>query len=408
LPAETQLPPNWVYAAGVGFFVGNPADYYKELNTTMLDRSRQSAKAAALARQLTANAKTRLDAMKSIRDFVARNIRGAGPAFTDLPLSELSAADTTLTDGYGHVADRAILLHAMLAAAGFRPELVLASTLPAIAGITNVAMNFPLPDTFQMPLVRVTLDGENYYLNDTDQYAQPGSTSFDGHLAIALSTGAWEVVHAAKGCEDAIRTDYTLMLDDSGRTLLEVSRWYYGDNYNAKNRFFSELPPEERKRYFQEVVSGLTQGAQPVGDLTTAFNSYPGMEQFSVIIDHYGIADGNYYYFTLPATPPMVPAGGDQRALPMLISQGDKNTVRVAVNLPPDYPAVLVAPKNDQLAAGAETARLTTLTVPGGCVISNEFVLAPAIVSPGDYQAMLKAESALNRRSSKVFLLEQK
>jgi transglutaminase-like putative cysteine protease len=408
LPAENQLPPNWVYAAGVGFFVGDAADYYRDLNAAMLDRSHQSAKATALARQLTATAKSRLDAVKAIRDFVASNIREAGPAFTDLPLSELSAADTTLADGYGHAADRAILLQAMLAAAGFQPELVLASTLPAIAGITNVAMTFPLPDSFQMPLVRVTLDGQHYYLNDTDQYAQPGSTSLDGHLAIALATGAWEVVHAAKDCEDAIRTDYTLMPDDSGRTLLEVSRWYYGGNYNAKNRFFSELPPEERKRYFQQAVSGMTQGAQPVGDLTTVFNTYPGLEQFSVIIDHYGIADGKYFYFTLPATPSLLPPGGDQRTLPMLVSEGNKNTVRVAVNLPPDYPAVLVAPKNDSLAAGAETARLTTLTVPGGCVITNEFILSPAVVSAADYQAMLKVESALNRKSAKVFLLEQK
>ena len=41
--------------------------------------------------------------------------------------------------------DRAILLHAMLSAAGFEPEFVLASDLPPIAGITNVALAFPLP-----------------------------------------------------------------------------------------------------------------------------------------------------------------------------------------------------------------------------------------------------------------------
>ena len=56
LPAETQLPPEWVYAAGVGYFVGDATNYLKELNETMLDRSRKSAKAADAARQLTANA----------------------------------------------------------------------------------------------------------------------------------------------------------------------------------------------------------------------------------------------------------------------------------------------------------------------------------------------------------------
>src|SRR5208282_1147345 len=122
-------------------------------------------------------AKSKLDALQAIRDFVAKSIRFAGPSFTTLPLSELSAADTTLTDGYGHAADRAILLHAMLRAAGFQPEFVLASGLPPIAGITNVAFSFPLPSAFQEPLVRVELDGQAYYLNDTDQYARLGSTS---------------------------------------------------------------------------------------------------------------------------------------------------------------------------------------------------------------------------------------
>jgi transglutaminase-like putative cysteine protease len=408
LPAETQLPPEWVYAAGVGYFAGDAADYFNELDKTMLDRSGKSAKAAELARQLAANAKSKLESVKSIRDFVAKTIRDAGPSFTELPLSELSDADTTLADGYGHAADRAILLHAMLKAAGFQPEFVLASGLPAIAGITNVAMTFPLPESFQTPLVRIALDGVNYYLNDTDQYAQLGSTGCDGALGIALSTGAWEIVHAAKDCGDATRTDYTLMLDDSGRTLLEVSRRYYGENFNEKNRYFSELPPEERNRYFQEAVSAVAQGAQAVGDLTTAFDSYPGLEQFSVIIDNYGIASGNYFYFNLPATPPLMAAGADQRALPMLVSQADKDTVRVAIDLPPDFSRVLIEPKNERFAAGAGTARLATQESPGGCVVTDEFETAPAIVSPAGYQAMLKMESALDRKSSKVFLLERR
>jgi hypothetical protein len=92
----------------------------------------------------------------------------------------------------------------------------------------------------------------------------------------------------------------------------------------------------------------------------------------------------------------------------LLISQGSKNTVRITVDLPPDFPRVLIAPKSGNFAAGAGTARTTTHNSPGGCVVTEEFETAPAIVSPGDYQAMLKVESALDRKSSKVFLLEQK
>jgi len=409
LPAETQLPPEWVYSAGVGYFIGDVTNYLEELAQTMGDRSRQSTNAAELARQLTAKAGNKLEAIKAIRDFVAKSIRAAGPSFTDLPLSELSAADTTLADGYGHAADRAILLHAMLRAAGFQPDFVLVSDLPAIAGITNVAMTFPVPRYFQTPLVRVTLDGENYYLNDTDQYAQPGSTASDGKLGLALSTRAWEVVRAAKNCEDGIQTTYSLLLDRDGRTRIGVLRLYYGGDYNGKHRFFAELTPEERKRYFQETVSGVAQGARPVGDLTTAFDTYPGREQFSVIVDNYGVAAGQYLYFDLPFTPSLIPVGAGQRALPLLISHGGKNRVRTEIELPAEFRRMVIAPRSEDFTvAGTEQAHLAAEKTYSGFVVTDEFETAPAIIGPGDYQLLRKVESALSRKSAKEILLEEK
>ncbi len=407
LPAETQLPPEWIYSAGVGYFIGDVTDYLKALNETMRQRAHQSTRATELARQLAAKAGNKIETVKAIRDFVAQSIREAGPAFTDLPLSELSDADTTLADGYGHAADRAILLHAMLSAAGFQPEFILVSDLPAIAGITNVAMTFPLPGNFQTPLVRITLNGETYYLNDTDQYAQLGSTGNAGKLGIALSTRAWEVIHAAKQCEDGTQTTYALLLDKDGRTRIEVSRSYYGQNYNAKHRFFAELPPEERKRYFQETVSGVTQGARPVSDLTTAFDTYPGREQFSVIVDNYGVTAGKYLYFNLPFTPSLIPVGADQRTLPLLISQGGKNIVRTEIELPSEFPRMVVAPQSENFTvAGGGKARITARKTSDGCTVTDEFETAPAIISPDNYQALRGVESALSRKSSKVFLLD--
>jgi len=409
LPAETQLPPEWVYSAGVGYFVGKVTDYLKTLNETMEARSRHCAKAAELARQMAAKSGSKIGTVKAIRDFVAKTIREAGPSFTDLPLSELSDADTTLADGYGHAADRAILLHAMLRATGLRPEFVLVSDLPATAGITNVAMTFPLPQNFRLPLVRIKLKGAIYYLNDTDQYAQPGSTGSDGKLGIALSTRAWEFIHAAKQCEDGTRTTYSLLLDKDGRTRVGVSRWYYGENYNEKHRFFSELPPEQRKRYFQETVSGVAQGARSVGDLTTAFDTYPGHEQFTVIIDNYGIIAGKYLYFNLPFTPSLIPVGADQRALPLLIAHSGRNTVRTEIELPAEFRRTVVAPKGEDFTvAGSETARVTTQKTFGGYVVTGDFETAPAVISPDDYQALRGVESVLGRKSSKVFLLEER
>jgi hypothetical protein len=409
LPDEPQLPPEWVFNSGVSYFVGDMASYLKELNDTMLNRSEQRAKAGALAAQMAAKAGIKLDAVTALRDFVAKTIRQAGPSFTELPLRELSAADTTLADGYGHAADRAILLHAMLSAAGFQPEFVLASELPPIAGITNVALAFPLPRSFEHPLVRVTVDGAAYYLNDTDQYAKLGSTGFDGRLGLVLSSQTSEVIHAVPGCENRVETDYTLAPDDTGRTRVNVTRRYFGVNYNGKNRYFSELPPEERRRYFQEIVSALAQGARAVGDLTTRFDSYPGLEQFTADVDNYSVLDGNYYYFDLPFTPSLFPAGADRRALPLFISRGSDFAVRAEIQLPPGFHHVVMAPGSQTLDApdGSGQAKITSTDSAGKWVITDEFQTAPAIIPPPDYAAMQKVESALGRKSAKAFLLEK-
>ena len=411
LPDEPQLPPEWAYNSGVGYFAGDMSSYLKELNATMLNRSEQRSKAAAQAAQLAAKTKIpgKLELLTVLRDFVAKSIRLAGPSFTELPLRELSAADTTLADGYGHAADRAILLHAMLSAAGFQPEFVLASDLPPIAGITNVALAFPLPRSFEHPLVRVVVDGVAYYLNDTDQYAKLGSTAFDGRLGLVLSSQASEVIHAVPGCENKVQTDYTLAPDNTGRTRVSVTRRYYGADYNEKNRYFSELPPEERRRYFQEIVSDLAQGARAVGGLTTRFDLYPGLEQFTADVDNYSVLDGNYFYFDLPFTPSLLPVGADQRALPLYLSQRSSRVVHTEIELPPGFRHIVMEPGSQTLDApdGSGEAQITSADSAGKWAMTHDFETAPAIIPPPDYAGLLKVESALGRSSAKVFLLEK-
>ncbi|HEY2328183.1 MAG TPA: DUF3857 domain-containing protein, partial [Verrucomicrobiae bacterium] len=409
LPAETQLPPEWAYAAGVGYFIGDAPAYWQELNRVMVDRAGKSTKAGELARQLTGPMKTKLEAVKIIRDFIAKSIRVAGPTFTELPLSELSAADTTLADGYGHLADRAILFHAMLAAAGFQPEFVMASALPPIAGITNVTAQLPLPQNFDAPLVRITVDGETYYLNDTDQYAQPGSTAHDDRLAVALSTQAFETVKAAKDCAGRTDTFYSLTLGDNGKARIGIRCQYYGTDYNVKNRFFSELPPEEKNRYFQETVSGVAQGARPIGGLTTKFDNYPGVEEFTVEIDHYSVVDGKNLYFDLPFTPALFAAGADQRTLPLFLAGLSDNTVRAKIQLPPTFQRLVIAPGDKRLTlpAGAGSALVSRTNSAGQFNITCRLKTSPAIIAPGDYPAVLKLESALGKKSARVFLLEK-
>ena len=72
MPAEPQLPPEWAFNSGVAYFVGDMSSYLKELNDTMLNRSAQRAKAAALAVQLAGQAGSKLQTVTALRDFVAK------------------------------------------------------------------------------------------------------------------------------------------------------------------------------------------------------------------------------------------------------------------------------------------------------------------------------------------------
>jgi transglutaminase-like putative cysteine protease len=409
LPTESQVPPEWTFASGLEYFVGDAADYWKSVSDAMLLHSHHSVKAAELASKLTDGAKTKADAAKAIRDFIAKNIRSAGPSFTSLPLRELSDADRTLADGYGHAADRAILYYAMLSAAGFKPEFVMASGLPPVDAINKVAKKMPLPDNFAMPLVRISIDGENYYLNDTDQYAQLGTTGYDGKLGIVLAKQKMETISAVKNCDDKADTDFAISLSDNGKARITVSIHSYGNRYNAKRQFFAELPPEERNRYFQEAVSSVAQGARAVGDLTTKFDTYPGLEQFTVDLDNYGVVDGKYLYLNLPFTPYFIDAGTAQRSLPLYISDRREVNVHAEIELPPGYVQTDIVPKTQSFSAsGGSQVHVTATSEPGKCVVTDNYRTAPAIINTQEYLKLVSIQSELGQKSATTLLLEKK
>jgi transglutaminase-like putative cysteine protease len=408
LPSEPNLPPEWNFQAGVTYFVGDAADYWKALGDAMLEHSQHGTSAGAMAKQLTASAKTKLDELKAIRDFIAENIRVAGPSFTDLPLRELSDADTTLKDGYGHAADCAILYYAMLSAAGFQPEFVMASDLPPVAGVAKVARSFPLPDDFEAPLVKVNVDGQDYYFNDTDQYAQPGTTGSNGKLALSLPDQKFVIIRVPKDDANRIETDYAISIAKDGKAQIEISRWFYGQSYNENNEFFSELPPEEREHYFQEAVSRVAQGARPVSDLTTKFDTYPGLEKFTVQMDNFAVANGKYFYFNLPFTGSLFDALADHRELPMYVADADENDFRAEIQLPDGYRESGIAPKNEKLVApGGSEARITKSNDGSKVVVTEQLEIAPGIIKPKYYSDLLNIQSELGQKSASTFLLEQ-
>ena len=107
----------------------------------------------------------------------------------------------------------------------------------------------------------------------------------------------------------------------------------------------------------------MAQGARPVGDLVTRFDTYPGLEQYTVDIDNYSVVDGPYLYFDLPFTPSLA-AGGRGPARPADVylraqrehrAHGD----RVAGGIPPSGHRAAGARTSTEPDGGG-TARITT------------------------------------------------
>jgi hypothetical protein len=216
-------------------------------------------------------------------------------------------------------------------------------------------------------------------------------------------------VKAASDCANKTDTFYSLTLGNDGTARVGIRRQYYGLAYNTKNRFFSELPPEEKNRYFQEIVSSVAQAARPVGGLVTKFDTYPGIEEFTVEIDHYSVVDGKNLYFDLPFSPTLFAAGADQRALPLFLPGQSQNSVHADIQLPPAFQQLVIAPvaENLNLPDGAGGVRVTRTTAPGQYNIAYQLETTPAIISADDYPKVLKLESTLGKKSARVFLLEK-
>jgi transglutaminase-like putative cysteine protease len=408
LPEESGIPPSWSFMAGVGYFVGDPASYYKQLDSLMRTHAARNARARQMVDRLTAHLKTKREKAEAIRNYVAESVRLAGPTFTKLPLNELSDADTTLTEGYGDAADRAILLYSMLNAAGFHPALVLASDLPDVPELVGNLRSFPFPDKFTVPLLRIVVNGRSCYLNDTDQYAHLGSTRHDNCLGIDLTTGACITVRATPDGSDREETTYSLDLDNQGNARIGIRHAYYGMAFDRKNRRFSELRPMQRLHYFQQMVSHVAQGALPVGGLETNFKVYPGVEQFEVEVAHYGVANGRCLYFPLPFTPHLFPTKTNRRTLPLLIPIASEKIIRARIKLPPEYRHVAIGSRSANLSGpdGIGNAQVVSTTNNEQCLIVYHLVLRPAILQPADYPIALKVESALENKAARMLLLE--
>jgi transglutaminase-like putative cysteine protease len=407
---EPSLPPWWCYTPGVIMSVGDWQAYAGQVRETLTAAAAQQKETATQARKLTEGITGAREKIIAIRDFMAKNIRAAGPGLTGLPLSAVTPADKTLADAYGNNSDRAVVLYCMLEAAGLKPEFVLSSGQPIITRLVNPMIDCPQRSVFGSVLVRVKLDGAYVYLNDTDQYAELGTTPHDKRPSLLLSSGKIEPVAVAADKESRSETTYDITLAEDGSAEITYTRLIYGTGFSAFHRQYAEMPPEERRRHYLELVASLSQSAKAKGDLVTDYDSYPGRITFTATVDRYAVQDGDNFYFTLPAgMGNVLSLSQDERENPLFWGGETRATVISRITLPEAYTTVQLAPPDIQWNAPEQAGTITYSTVrdpeqKNTLTVKQEIDLTSAIIPARYYPVLLETNRKLSHPAARTIL----
>ncbi len=421
LKPEDSLPPMQSFNPVLRITAGNWQAYSQQVLTALNEASRGQTAAEQRAKEIVQQAKGPDEKITAIRDFIVKNIRGAGPSLPDLPLSTVTKADQTLADGYGNMTDRAVLLHAMLQAIGLSPEFVLVDYGSPVESLKQFETRYPAAHTFDSVLVRLHDGSRDIYLNDTNQYAQLGTTAADGHLALDLDQSKLETIAVSAQKKTVREYEYRITLTPEGNARIAVTRKNYGEWFAARHKMFDEMPPEERNRFYQEMVAEIAQAAVADSNLVTNFDSYPGTESYSVQVDKYAVRDGDYLYFELPRSLSH-PFGlrSDTHENPFYQAGDQGLRITTIVELPKGFSNIVLAPgqKEWKLPVNGGTARVRVVAQPpsagngsdGPAVLTftHEVDLNPFILDPANYGDLLEIEKQLTHAEARTVLVSQK
>ncbi len=282
-----------------------------------------------------------------VREWMEQNIRETDPAFHDLPLACLSAPEITARDGYGHSADRAILYQALLKALGFQPRLYLATATPKATPLQFYYRKYPTPYLFDNWLVAVTLDKEEIWFNDQSQFAQFGTSAFHHCLLLSLEKGDLRTMKLPEEMRDHPVSHWKLQVREDGSALLTVQESIQGSAFGRTRKRYQWMTPEERRRHYAQLVSGIAQDAHPVTpDLTTDFHLYPGQISYAVELEHCATMEGDFCYLRLPVglSSALSYAKAPRQYHPLYRSEVQSSEIHLDVELPPQYPRLLMVP----------------------------------------------------------------
>lgn len=344
---EERLPPWHLFQPTLFVSFGDWRSYARSLRTACENASEGDRNARKHARKLVAGIKDPSAKLRAVRDDVLRTIRPAGPSFLDLPPDTLSSPDRTLADQYGHAADRALLLATMLDAVGFDADILLASgDTSAYPPGSQPQRDVPQTGFFRNPLVKVESRGVTYYLNDGDQYDEPGTSSADRAPALGLD-GKLQTVAVAEPFKSTARNAWTVDLAADGTATITVTNWYFGPSAGSFRKQYDEMLPEDRRRHYLELAGFVSKAARAVSPLVTDTTSYPGMRTYALAASRYASVAGDTLTLLIPEVAGAIfPLRADTRVNPLFFNANDTSELTCRIILPQGFTKLPLLPES--------------------------------------------------------------
>ncbi len=409
---EEGLPSWWTFNPTVFVSTGNWKSYAKEVHSHLEAATRQQGKTVELARELTQGIADDTEKAIVLRDWVAKNLRPAGPGLTSLPLSAITPADQTLKERYGNNPDRMVVLHTLLKAAKLKPEFVLSGGVSLIPEAAEPLLAIPSRSAFGTVLVKLRIDGQTIYLDGSSQYAQLGTSSYHHRPLLDLGNGKLGTVEVAPGMGAQSRSSIEMSIAANGETGITQSSRQQGTAFTAFHRQFAEITPENRRRLHLELISGMSQSAKAASGLTTDFGTYPGKMEFSISAERYAVQDGEYLYFTLPGggLGALLRYRSNTRENPLAWSSHTDTMLEYNIVLPDGYEPVIL-PKNYswQAPSGAGLVEVAVEYSPRANAIRIVQIadLKPALIPAKHFPAIIEAGRTLAHPDTRTILLKK-
>ena len=405
---EGGLPPSTAFLPSIQTSTGNWPAFMAKISKALTEKAVAGEALKAVAAQI--RQKSNDDLVKGARDYVAKAIRTAGPNFLNLPLSCLTEPDVTITQGYGHQADKGILLYALLKELGYQPEFILAGG-PLHPMIFQNSVDRPTPTLFSILLIKLTVDGKTLWLNDQDQYAQLGTTSFDKYHAMQMNGRPFVIVPDSPFANNS-KTEITIQLQDDGSAIYTENSTYCATPFARTKKYYAEITPEDRRRHIQEIVADISQSATLEGDFITDFDSYPGKRSFTCRIKDFAVIDKDYYYFNIPCGDFTGALGTttDERKNPLYWGGYSESRVQIRLVLPPSFQKVVITPEDvnwTQPSGKGELVSRKSVNPDRSITFNYHVNLMPDVIPPEKYQELKDLNKTLIHSAMSTVLLKK-